>query len=151
MGASCHLGRLGKAGRDTRKASLEQNLLLELHLDDLSGNDSETRGFHFLEARGLTLEEVRRVWAKEIWVWPESNMGARNWDKFSKPVRVCAWVPLKEGEEGEPLSQSTAVRAVVQNDVPGLYFQAQNSSVRSASETEFLGDGNPSKVSRSWG
>ena len=55
-----------------------------------------------MEARGLTLEEVRRVWAKEIWVWPESNMGERNGDKFSKPIWVCAWVPLKEGEEGEP-------------------------------------------------
>lgn len=104
-----------------------------------------------MEARGLTLEEVRRVWAKEIWVWPESNMGERNGDKFSKPIWVCAWVPLKEGEEGEPLLQSTAVRAVVQNDVPGLYFQAPNSSVRSASEIEFLGYDNPSKVSRSWG
>lgn len=151
MGASCHSGRLGKAGRDTWKASLGQNLLLEPHLDDLSGNDSETRGFHFLEARGLTLEEVRRVWAKEIWVWPELNMGERNWDKFSKPVGFCAQFPLKEGEEGEPIPQSTAVTAVVQNNVPGLYFQAQNSSVGSASEIEFLGDGDPSEVSRSWG
>lgn len=78
-------------------------------------------------------------------------MGERNWDKFSKPVRVCAQFPLKEGEEGEAIPQSTAVTAVVQNNIPGLYFQAQNSSVGSASEIEFLGDGHPSEVSRSWG
>lgn len=49
----------------------ETHALHALQPADLSVADSETRGLHLLEARGLTwgLEEVRRVLAKEIWIW----------------------------------------------------------------------------------
>lgn len=56
---------------------------------------------------------------------------------------------LKGGEEGAPLLQSTAVRAVYEMMSQHCLFHPPNSSVGSALETEFLRDGDLPIVSRS--
>lgn len=92
----------------------------EIHLDDLSGSDSETRGFHFLEAHGLTDTGGGEGSQSKKCGFGLSQPCESSLHVLSRPQRVCAQVTgLLGGKEGAPCA-SAAVGAVVRSGVQPL-------------------------------